>query len=248
MGSVKAIVAALFLILTSSCIGPARSPRAHALQVDAHPLLEAPTLDPLLFKPVGGSMDSVLAAHAAERQQVIAPESFFVNGHFSLRATLGQDVLVATENYSPGGSTGWVTLQRNDVEIYRIDTGMASPVTALRGLWTYDGHWVLETAAVSSDATRGRLTRDGVVLNDALGYSDAFNFQLMDGRPFYFFTRRGRIGYSFDGHDSMPAFDEIPHYGCCSAAELNPRQARDMVAFFASRGDMWYDVEIISGN
>jgi hypothetical protein len=248
MDSMRKFCAVILIALTSSCMGPAREPPPSTLHVEEHLLLEAPTLDPLVFKPVRGSMDSVLAAHAVERQQIMAPESFFVDGHFSLRAMLGQDVLVATENYSPGGSTGWVTLQRNDVEIYRIDTGMASPVTALRGLWTYDGHWVLETAYISSETIMGRITRDGLVLNDEMGYSDAFGFQLLDRRPFYFFARHSRIGYSYAGRESMPAFDDIPHYGCCSAAELNPRQALELVAFFARRGDSWYYVEISPGN
>ena len=216
--------------------------------MEEHPLLGAPTLDPLGFKLVQGSMESVLAVHAARRAQTLPLESVLGDGQFALRAALDQDVLLATENYSSDGSIGWVTLERNGKEIYRIETGMASPVTALRGLWTYDGHWELETAYVSRDAVAGRLTRDGVVLNDALGYSDVFNFQLLGGRPFYFFVRRGKVGYSFDGREAMLAFDEIPHYGCCSAAELNPLQALDMVAFFARKGSTWYYIEIGSGN
>jgi hypothetical protein len=248
MGTVRGLCAAILVALTSSCMGPAWDSGPRTLRVEEHLLLEAPALDPLVFKPAKGSMDSVLAAHAAERQQIIVPESFFLDGHFSLRAMLGEDVLVATENYSADGSTGWVTLQRNGVEIYRIETGAASSVTALRGLWIYDGHWVLETANISSETIRGRLTRDGLVLNDEVGYSDAFNFQLLNGRPFYFFARHGQIGYSYGGRESTPAFDDIPHYGCCSLAELNPRQARELVAFFARRGDTWYYVEISSSN
>jgi hypothetical protein len=248
MDPIRGLCAAILILLTSSCVGPAQEPPPATLQVEEHLLLEPPTLDPLVFKPAKGSMDSVLAAHAAEREQVIAPQSFFLDGHFSLRGMLGQDVLVATENYSADGSTGWVTLQRDGVEIYRMDTGMASPVTALRGLWTYDGHWVLETAYVSSETIRGRIARDGLVLNDEMGYSEVFGFQLLDGRPFYFFARRGQIGYSYAGRESMPAFDDIPHYGCCSAAELNPRQAPRLAAFFARQGDSWYYVEISAGN
>jgi hypothetical protein len=248
MGTVHRLCAAILVVLISSCEGPVQESGGARLHVEEHRLLEAPTLDPLLFRPVEGSMDSVLAAHSTERSQAIPLESFWLEGHFSLRAMLGTDELVATEYYTGDGSAGWVTLKRNGKDIYRIKTGMASPVTALRGLWTYDGHWVLETAYVTLDRVSGRLTRDGRLLNDNLGYSDVFNFQLMGGRPFYFFTRRGKIGYSFDGRESMPAYDEVPHYGCCSAAELNPRQARDMVAFFARKANAWYYLEISSGS
>jgi hypothetical protein len=245
---VRALRSILLLALIAACKPPAAPSREVALHVDEHRLQAAPTLDPLVFEPIEGSMDSVLAARAAERAQAVPLESFLVDGHFSLRTVLDQDVLTATEYYSQDGSAGWVTLDRNGSEIYRIDTGMASPVTALRGLWTYDGHWVLETALITTDAVMGRLTRDGLVLNEALGYSDVFNFQLMGGRPFYFFSRRGGIGYSYSGRESAPAFDEVPHYGCCSVAELNPRQARDMVAFFARKGESWYYVEVSSSD
>jgi hypothetical protein len=248
VGTVHGLCAAILVVLIGSCQGSAQDSAGPTLHVEEHQLLEAPTSDPLLFRPLEGSMDSVLAAHATERSQGIALESFWLEGQYSLKVMLGTDELVATEYYTGDGSAGWVTLKRNGKDIYRIETGMASPVTSLRGLWTYDGHWVLETAYVTLDDVSGRLTRDGRLLNDNLGYSNVFNFGLMRDRPFYFFTRRGKIGYSFDGRESMPVYDEIPHYGCCSAAGLNPRHAREMVAFFARKGDTWYYVEITSGS
>jgi hypothetical protein len=242
----RALAGTVLMALVAACTPLIGNSATADLRVQEYALREPPTLDPLVFDPVEGSMESILTAHSAQRAQVPALDSFMLDGHFSVRAVLGQDLLTATEHYSSDGTTGWVTLDRNGHEIYRIDIGMASPVTGLRGLWTYDGHWALETAYVTLDGVGGRLTRDGVVLNDALGYSDVFNFQLMGGRPFYFFVRGGKIGYSYGGRESVPAFDEIPHYGCCSGAELNPRQALGMVAFFAREAGTWYYVEITS--
>jgi hypothetical protein len=189
-------------------------------------------------------MDTVYARRLSERSLGFPDNSLLLDGRFSFRVTFGADTLTATENYSSDGFQGWVSVTRNNAEIYRIDTGQASPITSLRGLWAYDDHWILETAYVSPDSFGGRLSRDGQLLNDSQRYDEAFDFQLMHGRPFYFFKRDGKIGFSYDGEDVAAAYDEIPHYGCCSASELNPRSAQNMVAFFARRDRAWYYVEI----
>ncbi len=66
----------------------------------------------------------------------------------------------------------------------------------------------------------------------------------MAGRPFYCFKKDGKIGLSYDGQVVEVGYDDIPHYGCCCAAELNPSPAKNMVAFFAKREGIWYYVEI----
>jgi hypothetical protein len=233
---------AVFLIL-SACAPGLATPAVVRLTVEEHPLQSAPTLDPLRFDPKDGSMDAILSLHSAERSQTFPDNSAFLDGRFTLSADLRGARLMASENYGPGGTIGWVTLARGTQEIYRIDTGMGSPVNSLRGLWTYDDHWVLETALIAAESITGRLTRDGALLNTELGYKEAFGFQLIDGRPFYFFSRDHEIGYSFDRREVSPAYDEIPHYRCCSESVLNPRPSPGMVAFFARRADTWYYVE-----
>ncbi len=66
----------------------------------------------------------------------------------------------------------------------------------------------------------------------------------MGGKPFYFFRRGGRIGFSYEGQEVLLGYDRVPHYECCSGAELNPVHAENMVAFFAQRDGKWYYVEI----
>ena len=56
--------------------------------------------------------------------------------------------------------------------------------------------------------------------------------------------RDGRIGIVENGHEVPLDYDQVPHYGCCNAGALNPRIARNMIAFFARRGERWYHVEI----
>ncbi len=140
----------------------------------------------------------------------------------------------------------------DDKEIFRISTGHGSPIQALRGLWTYDRHWMLETAFVTERAENnvaqvdacGQIVQDGQALSDLYGYEESFGFQTIQGRPFYFFKKAGRIDAWYDGEVIPLGFDTIPHYGCCSPAELNPQSFTDRVAFFGTRSNIWYFIQI----
>lgn len=71
-----------------------------------------------------------------------------------------------------------------------------------------------------------------------------FGFQLLDGKPFYFFKKDDRIYISYD-HQELPlTYDEIPHYQCCSAGGLNAVAGPNWVGFFGRRGEVWYYTEI----
>ena len=222
------------------------------LTVEEYALEDRPSFEPLSFSPIQGSQAGVRARRELERRQSFPYNSFFAHMHFSGRASLDGAELVAYEDYNRGGSDGWVIVERNGEQIYQVSTGPGSPLTSLQGLWVYDDHWVLETALITSrlegnmvytDAT-GRISQDGKLLNDLYDYEEMFGFQLMAGRPFYFFKQDGKIGFSYDGQAVEAGYDEIPHYDCCSAAGLNPVRAQNMVAFFAQRDSIWYYVEI----
>jgi hypothetical protein len=90
----------------------------------------------------------------------------------------------------------------------------------------------------------GHLVKNGVLLNEQYSFDEVFGFQLMKGNPFYFFEKDGQIGISFDEQETMLGFEEIPHYGCCSAGMLNPKRTQNMVSFFARKDHTWYYVEI----
>jgi hypothetical protein len=222
------------------------------LTVEEYALEDRPSFEPLSFSPIQGSQAGVRARRELERRKSFPDNSFFDHMHFSGRASLDGAELVAYEDYNQGGSDGWVIVERNGEQIYQVSTGPGSPLTSLQGLWVYDDHWILETAFITSrlegnmvytDAT-GRISQDGKLLNDLYDYEEMFGFQLMAGRPFYFFKQDGKIGFSYDGQVVEAGYDEIPHYSCCSAAGLNPVRAQNMVAFFAQRDSIWYYVEI----
>jgi len=117
----------------------------------------------------------------------------------------------------------------------------------LQGLWVIDGHWYLEVAEYMSGSeypyARGLIVRDGELLNEKFGYQDAFTFTPLRGRPFFFFRANDKIYAYLDGETIHLDYEEIAHYGCCSAARLNPIKAENMVSFFARRGAKWFYVE-----
>jgi|GEM_PF-670931 len=239
-------------------------PLPASLILEEYALLDPPGFEPLTFHPVQGSQKGILAKRYSERGAKFRDNSFSDDMYFSMRAKLGGSDLVARQIYDETGSDGWVAVARDGEEIYRIGIGPGSPVTALRGLWVYDDHWVLETARITrrqetqiqdgntidvayTDAV-GQISQDGELLNERLngiyGYEEMFGFQFIAGRPFYFFKQDGKIGFTYDGQVVMAGYDDIPHYLCCSPGELNPVVAKNMVAFFAQRDQVWYYVEI----
>jgi hypothetical protein len=187
-----ALVAA---VLLSAC-APADTRSSTRLVVQEHALRDAPTTEPWGFRPVEGPMEAVLAMHAAERADRIPDESEMITGEHAIRVRLGSDELVATEHHGGDPASGWVSLDRNGAEIYRVDTGMPSPLSGLQGLWAYDDHWVLETTYVQPEAYSGRLSMDGMQLAPNGNRQEAFDFQMLDGTPFYFFRQNSRIGIS----------------------------------------------------
>ena len=224
------------------------------LTVEEYALIDQPEIEPLTFHPVLGTQEDILARRHDERLKTYPINSFFDGEDFAMRVYLGSDELVARQQYNETGSEGWVTLTRNGKEIYRLSTGPAGPlpIAALRGLWAYDDHWVLETARIVPCQecspiiieAISQISLDGKLLNDQYGYKEMFGFQVMAGEPFYFFTQDNKINSSFDGQAVMVGYDDIPHYGCCSGGASNPISAENMVAFFAKRDNQWYYVEI----
>jgi hypothetical protein len=245
-----------FLLASCSSAMPTQTTIPSELTVAEYPLKQQPEAEYTLLYFDDSVQGDPRLLHESERANMFdwsarscPPE---VQNAMAMCAMLGTDQLVAFENYNQTGSEGWVTLTRAGKEIYKISIGQGSPINGLRGVWVYDNHWALETANVTertegntiySDAV-GQVAVDGVLLNDQLGYEEAFGFQTIHGKPFYFFKRDGKINASYDGVEIQLGYDEIPHYGCCSAATLNPSMFQNMVAFFARKGEAWYYAEI----
>jgi len=196
----------------------------------------------LIFEPLEGTREAILAKHEVERSRLAFT--------FTSPVTSGSDMINAVERYT--GSHVTVEVTRNDLLVMTVDAGVISPINNFRGLWVVGEQWFLEVAHVEEDPVdpnaafiiRGEVFQDGESLNEKHGYDEAFNFQILDGKPFFFFDKDGEVGFSYDGRDTILGYTEIPHYLCCSASAFNPQAAEKMVAFFAAKGTQNYYVEI----
>jgi len=127
-----------------------------------------------------------------------------------------------------------IRLERGDEVLYttQVVPHMDDPV---KGLWAWDGHWVLEVD--------GQLIIDGQSLNEELGYDEVFGWALLGGKPFYFFSQGGEVRLSHAGETLPYTYEDVVHYQCCGPAAFNPRYNEDMVWFHALRDGTWHYVE-----
>ena len=238
---------ALCLLISVAACKKAAPLKNGGLTLEEYSLTGPPDLDNGIFQPIGVSQDVVLAKHQAERERIVSnkvshtPENFYP---LMESRGPGQD-LAAAIGTSPGEPfRQTIELLQGDQILFKADAGMPSPVMPLQSLWTYEDHWVLEILYAEEEVWEGRIFRDGLLLNDILDYQEAFGFQLLAGKPFYFLMRENKLGYSFDEVETGLPYDKIFHYGCCSSGYLNPLPAENMVAFFALTGDDWFYVEL----
>jgi hypothetical protein len=225
------------------------------LSIEEHALNQRPQAEYTRLDFVESTQEQILAKHAEERSNLVTimDHSCTVDGHFGQCVTLGGDQLAAwADDPADQLAAVNVTVTKNGSPIYKIPVGNSSPIGSVRGLWVYGDHWALETAFVTNNQIDneidsqavGQVSIDGILLNKQYGYQEAFGFQTLHGKPFYFFKQDGKIDISYNGVEIPTGYDEIPHYGCCSAATLNPRVYQNMTAFFARKGSIWYYIEI----
>jgi len=215
------------------------------LSIEEHALKAIPQVEPLTFVPLQGTQEEILRKHQVQRDEVLSqkpPSEWIVQ--------VGGDKVTATSTVATGngGGEASVEVSRNGEVVYVAQIGPVGPVPYLRGLWAYANHWVLEVARIGKqtsqwrargDKASGEIIQDGVSLNTQHGYQETFGFQLIKGKPFYFFRKLGKLGVAYDGQEILLGYTQVPHYLCCSAAGLNPKRGRDMVAFFARRNG-WF--------
>jgi hypothetical protein len=241
---------------------PAPTQPGSGLIIEEHELLYKPSFEPLAFRPVSGSQDAVLAKYAASKQGHFERRSALKEGaHISYPVVGDNQLLVrmfeSGEEPAVRGKGRDITVEvlQNGEVIFQTPAGQASPIDTVRGLWVDGSHWYLEITSVTnavygnmvrSDAV-GQLFQDGTLLNEKYDHTQTFGFQLLGGKPFYFYEQDGRVYASYDGQDlPLAHYDEIPHYLCCSAAELNPRSGPNWIGFFGRRGKTWYYTEILA--
>jgi len=131
---------------------------------------------------------------------------------------------------------GQFLVQRNGQTIYTVTPTGPFVEPPIYGLWSWDGHWVLEA--------EGDVIVDGQSLKQQLGAQEIFGWRLIAGQPFYFFKQADQIAMSYAGQVVEPyRYDEVIHYMCCEPAMFNVGGNATMVWFYALRDGTWYYVE-----
>ncbi len=237
----------MLILLGFDLSGCARSSTqlAGRLQLEEHRLIDAPEMETLKFQPLQDTQEKILAEHANDRSPGFTKEINTVQGNpaiFSLGDSNDLQAVLFTAQQGQPDQT--VRVMNGDKIIFETNAGLPSPVLPLQGLWTYNGHWALEILYVDQDTWAGEIFIDGELVNDQKGYEETFGLQLLTGKPFFFFRRGDKIGYSYDGQEFELEYDDIPHYRCCGESSLNPEQAKNMVSFFALREEIWFYVEL----
>lgn len=216
------------------------------------------------FEPVGFTQEEVLAlkdAHWGEPLQPSAyydtqPDQYLGDIIYYPKQFRGAD-LIATEYEEDSVDgirrSGRVTL--GESVVFEVPPEPLGVYYIFRALEATETDWFVEVAhhvsinygMNNSLCLLGDVVQNGESLSTRYGYREAFGFQLLDEKPFYFFNQDGQIGFSYDGKASWLGFDEIPKYQdeYGTVGPRTPMHWENAVAFFGRRGDNWYFVEIV---
>lgn len=215
------------------------------LSIQEFELKEPPDSESRSFKPVNGTESAILAEHQVEREKITEIPNFQ-----NYTTSWKGKQISAEQNFQDvdEGNTRTITVTLDRVEIFRLKIEKTvMPLPSLLGLWIFDNQWFIETTANSSSEHPygvGEIFQTGQSLSKLYGYDETFGFQLLAGKPFYFYEQDGKIGIFYNGQSVPVEYDKVPHYGCCSAGGINPIKSENMVSFFAKHGRKWYYVEI----
>jgi hypothetical protein len=244
---------ALSLTQTLEMPTPTNSPelpeaflQSNGLSVQEVELKAYPDSESRSFVPVKGSEFEILAKHQKEREQNVV-----VRGFESRETWLKNKRIVAKEIFPKSNQdfARIIVVSEDNAEIFRLVIENPVPTyPSLLGLWVYKDEWFIETTRSNKTGEYpyavGDIFQTGQSLNMLYGYDESFGFQLLAGKPFYFYKKDGKIRASYDGQDMLVQYDELPHYLCCSAGGINPIKSENMVSFFGKKGNKWYYVEI----
>ncbi len=218
------------------------------------------------FTPLGGeySRQEVLEKHAAERQKEPNSGSFVLDPSWDSRLVSsklanGEEISFFVETkHIPVDSrlvdTDWEEFQyEHDVRILHVlNNGeevlavelVVGVFPELPRVWIWEDHSFLEIERTSYACRKGDIFIDGQSLSELNGYYDAFGFQVLHGKPFYFYEKDEKIGINYDGQDIPLGYDGVSHNNCCSGFAYNIQAYENMVAFFSMKDDVQYYVEI----
>jgi hypothetical protein len=131
--------------------------------------------------------------------------------------------------------SGTYILTQNGQRVFTVPLKSTVSGDEIKRLTSWSGHWVLEV--------EGDVYIDGVSLSKQMGYDEVFEWRLLDGHPFYLFSKDSQFGVVYRDKVQEYKYDEVPHNLCCEPASLNPSGDGVMVWFYGLRSGNWYLVE-----
>lgn len=147
----------------------------------------------------------------------------------------GQELTVLSNKLRADRENYSIRVQQDNQIIFTIPT--LGPDGGVHSFCEWAGHWVLETQEF--------VILDGRILNHEYGYDEMFDWRLVAGKPFFFFSQNGFVYLSYDSQTLPVAYDYIPHYGCCEAGYArNPHGNDSLIWFYGARDGVWYYTEL----
>lgn len=116
--------------------------------------------------------------------------------------------------------------------------------------WEYDNHWVIEVVANNADSMppindKIDIIRDGVSLKLENGYKEVFAFQVLAGKPFYFFKKEDdTMGINYNDKEIMVDYDDVRYSNPHPGLDGGIVQYQNMVDFAAAKNGVWHVVVI----
>lgn len=151
-------------------------------------------------------------------------------------AWVGKDLMAyeySSSMISPLGAQNNVNITRNG-EVVKIFSASQPEVSGnpVVNFWSWEGHWLLEMDNV--------VIQDGKALNQITESTEVFEWQLLNGQPFFLFLKNGKFGINYDGQDLPISYDSIIHnHLCCDPARYNIVSIPSGVRFFALKNNTW---------
>ena len=199
---------------------------------------------PAIYRDEQGNGDFALVVEDAQAQDWLARknglETWDLMLHRGTRPVFdsaGNLITVerGTPDYTLEGDA--LLVKQAETVIYRYALA-ASPVSEpVKKLDAWNGGWVLEVD--------GALIVNGAIYNlKDFPAEEIFNWTYLNGKPFFFFRKDGKIGAWYAGQVLPVQWDEVIHDRCCEPAAFNVLTTPNAVWFHARRSGMWYFVQI----
>lgn len=132
-----------------------------------------------------------------------------------------------------------VKVLQYDVVVFEAKT-LTYGSSGLLQAWSYDNHWVIEIKTAEGID----IIRDGQSLKNINKYDQVFAFQLLAGKPFYFFKRGNVWAVSYNNDEFQLDYDDISYTNVSIGMDPSIIQFQNMVIFEAKRGSDNYTVVI----